>query len=336
MEAGATLRADATASGAGGRVIVWANEATRFHGELSARGGAAGGDGGFAEVSGKQYLDFSGTVDLSAAAGAMGSLLLDPQNLTIDNSTDHNTDGTGPTGDPFVPTGTSSVLTWATLKAALTKGHVFVTTTGAGGSVTGDIVIGASPTGGYDFDTNLSLTTASTGGIVVNGAITNAGTGDLIFNAGSKGITLNASLSFAGGTIAFTHAGALTQTAGTVTAATLTLSGNGAVGSSGNLVDVNIAALHFRYRISGDDPPWRPAQVFDDGSKVYVQFPPGIAQGDMPPLFILGAPGGKAEIVNYRVHGNTMIVDRLFAAAELRLGAGPQQVVRITRTDGHG
>jgi type IV secretion system protein VirB9 len=100
--------------------------------------------------------------------------------------------------------------------------------------------------------------------------------------------------------------------------------------------DVNIAALHFRYRISGDDPPWRPVQVFDDGSKVYVQFPPGIAQGDMPPLFILGASAGKAEIVNYRVRGNTMIVDRLFAAGELRLGAGPQQVVRITRTDGHG
>ena len=99
---------------------------------------------------------------------------------------------------------------------------------------------------------------------------------------------------------------------------------------------MNIAALHFRYRISGDDPPWRPVQVFDDGAKVYVQFPPGITQGDMPPLFILGALGGKAEIVNYRVRGNTMIVDRLFAAAELRLGVGPQQVVRITRTDGHG
>ncbi|MCF3948050.1 P-type conjugative transfer protein TrbG [Acidiphilium sp. AL] len=98
--------------------------------------------------------------------------------------------------------------------------------------------------------------------------------------------------------------------------------------------DVDLADLHFRYRISGDHPPWRPVQVFDDGSKVYIQFPPGIAQGDMPPLFILGASGGKAEIVNYRVRGNTMIVDRLFAGAELRLGAGPQQIVRITRTDG--
>ena len=46
------LRADALASGDGGRVIVWSDEATAFHGEVSARGGAAGGDGGFAEISG--------------------------------------------------------------------------------------------------------------------------------------------------------------------------------------------------------------------------------------------------------------------------------------------
>lgn len=34
------------------------------------------------------------------------------------------------------------------------------------------------------------------------------------------------------------------------------------------------------------------------------------------------------------MRGNYYIVDRLFAAAELRLGTKPQQVVRITRTDG--
>ena len=62
--------------------------------------------------------------------------------------------------------------------------------------------------------------------------------------------------------------------------------------------NVNITELHFRYRISRDDRPWRSVQAFDDGAKVYVQFPPGIAQGDMPPQFILGAPGGKAAIVN--------------------------------------
>lgn len=48
---------------------------------------------------------------------------------------------------------------------------------------------------------------------------------------------------------------------------------------------------------------------------------------------MVGADGGN-ELVNYRMRGNYYIVDRLFAAAELRLGAKPQQVVRISRTDG--
>lgn len=96
---------------------------------------------------------------------------------------------------------------------------------------------------------------------------------------------------------------------------------------------VDLATLRFRYRISGDSPPWRPVQVFDDTHKVYIQFPPGIAQGETPPLFIIG-PTGEAELVNYRVKGSTYVVDRLFAAAELRLGGDSQQVVRVTRTDG--
>ena len=94
-------------------------------------------------------------------------------------------------------------------------------------------------------------------------------------------------------------------------------------------------ALRFRYRIEGDTPPWRPRAVFDDGSKVYIQFPQRIDQGEMPPLFVLGA-GGKAEFVNYRVRRNFYIVDRLFAAAELRLGEDPQAIVRILRTDAMG
>jgi type IV secretion system protein VirB9 len=97
---------------------------------------------------------------------------------------------------------------------------------------------------------------------------------------------------------------------------------------------VDLSALRFRYAITGNNPPWRPVQVFDDTHKVYIRFPTGIAQGEMPPLFVVGPDGEKAELVNYRVRGATMIVDRLFVAAELRLGSDPQQVVRITRTDG--
>ncbi len=96
---------------------------------------------------------------------------------------------------------------------------------------------------------------------------------------------------------------------------------------------LSLENLHFRYAITGDNPPWRPQRVFDDGAKVYIEFPVRLDQGEAPPLFVIG-PQGEAQLVNYRVRGRHYIVDRLFAAAELRLGSEPQQVVRIERTDG--
>jgi type IV secretion system protein VirB9 len=97
---------------------------------------------------------------------------------------------------------------------------------------------------------------------------------------------------------------------------------------------IAIAALNFRYAIEGDAAPWKPLRAFDDGRQVFVEFPAGIAQGEMPPLFVVG-PAGGGELVNYRVQGRYMVVDRLFAAAELRMGdRKSQQKVRITRTDG--
>jgi type IV secretion system protein TrbG len=94
---------------------------------------------------------------------------------------------------------------------------------------------------------------------------------------------------------------------------------------------INLEAIRFRYRLEGE-APWKPTQVFDDGAKVYIRFPAGLPQGEAPPLFVIGGDG-KPALVNYRVRGTTYIVDRLFAAAELRLGTAPQQVVRIVRTD---
>ena len=96
---------------------------------------------------------------------------------------------------------------------------------------------------------------------------------------------------------------------------------------------VDINALNFRYKIEGDTPPWRPLRAFDDGRQVFIAFPTGIGQGEMPPLWVIG-PAGGAELVNYRIQGNHMVVDRLFAAAELRLGGETQKKVRIVRTDG--
>ncbi|MCT7980021.1 CHAT domain-containing protein [Laspinema olomoucense] len=78
-----TLNTDAGTVGDGGRVILWADDTTRFDGHITARGGAAGGNGGFVEVSGKQNLIFRGNVDVSAPNGNLGSLLLDPENIII-------------------------------------------------------------------------------------------------------------------------------------------------------------------------------------------------------------------------------------------------------------
>ena len=93
------------------------------------------------------------------------------------------------------------------------------------------------------------------------------------------------------------------------------------------------AARNYRYGLTGDSPPWRPISVFDDGRRIYIVFPRGIVQGEMPPIFVLGS-NGEPQIVNSRIHQNVLIVDRLFGAAELRLGSGDrQQTVRIVRIE---
>ena len=98
---------------------------------------------------------------------------------------------------------------------------------------------------------------------------------------------------------------------------------------------VDLANVNFRYAIEGDRAPWRPLRAFDDGRQGFIEFPRGIGQGEMPPLFVVGPEGNTSELVNYRVRGHHMIVDRLFAAAELRFGSGREQKrVRIVRTDG--
>ncbi len=93
---------------------------------------------------------------------------------------------------------------------------------------------------------------------------------------------------------------------------------------------LSIEKLNFRYEIKGDQPHWRPLRAFDDGHKVFIQFPARLDQGEAPPLIIMGRKG-KSQLVNYRVKGAYYIVDRLFKSAELRLGEKDQDVVKIIR-----
>lgn len=99
---------------------------------------------------------------------------------------------------------------------------------------------------------------------------------------------------------------------------------------------IAIERLNFRYRveaIKSRPPAWRPVRVFDDGAKTFIEFPSDLATREAPPLFLLGDKD-QAELVNYRQSGVYYVVDRVFDRAELRLGAGRQTIVRITRQGG--
>ncbi|MEP6739248.1 MAG: YDG domain-containing protein [Caldimonas sp.] len=91
---GVVLDASATNQGEGGNVVVWADNSTRYFGQIVARGGPRGGNGGQAEVSGKNTLDFEGGSDLRAPRGTTGRLLVDPTSIDIGATADANGDGT--------------------------------------------------------------------------------------------------------------------------------------------------------------------------------------------------------------------------------------------------
>jgi type IV secretion system protein TrbG len=94
---------------------------------------------------------------------------------------------------------------------------------------------------------------------------------------------------------------------------------------------LNPASFNFDYDIDGPRVAWRPIRVFDNGRQTFIQFAKTLDTGETAPLFI--TDNGKAALVNYRQQGNSYTIDRLFDAAELRLGTGTQQIVRIRRTE---
>jgi filamentous hemagglutinin family protein len=145
----AVIRADAIDSGNGGKVVVWSDAATQVFGAISARGGAAGGNGGMVETSG-HYLDMQGTVDTRAPRGANGSLLLDPSDvyIALDASTARDAGmeigATLPlSGGIFLETTAvkDSLLLTSVLQTALLTSDVTVSTANSSGTGTGVISV---------------------------------------------------------------------------------------------------------------------------------------------------------------------------------------------------
>jgi filamentous hemagglutinin family protein len=165
--ANTVLKADATETGAGGTAIVWADDATRAFGTISAHG-AGGGAGGFVETSGKNYLDVGGIrVDTSG-----GRWLLDPTDITVVHS--GGSGGSSFAGGIFLNGGgITATINDFDINANLASNDITITTS-SGGFGTGDIRFDASVGG--------AIAIANTSG---NRNLTLAADNDIIFTGGS-------------------------------------------------------------------------------------------------------------------------------------------------------
>jgi type IV secretion system protein VirB9 len=102
-------------------------------------------------------------------------------------------------------------------------------------------------------------------------------------------------------------------------------------------VGADALALNFHYEVKKDRQfPWAPAQVFDDGTRVYIKLPGEAGSSVAPVLFVL-EEGGAKSLVNYSViGGDTYVTDRLFDRAELVAGVdGKERRVVIERKQEH-
>ena len=203
VAAGVTLNADARVNGDGGKVIVWADNATAFDGTISARGGEQGGNGGFGETSGRNVLYFGGTADLSARRGRRGTLLLDPTNITVAGTAGIN-NGVG--GDIVNP-------------ADL----------GNAGSFPGNSQITASALTGLLNTSDVTL--AATNNISVNSAVSKTGSVATTLTLTAPTISINSTIGSSSGALNLALNGAATLNStyknGTLTTSSGSLAGNG-------------------------------------------------------------------------------------------------------------
>ena len=95
------------------------------------------------------------------------------------------------------------------------------------------------------------------------------------------------------------------------------------------IATLKVSDLNFNYTIKGS-ASWKPLRAFDDGKKVFIQFPSDIEQGELPPLFIV-TKESDSQLVNYRYQKHYYIVDRLFDKALLQLGTSSPEKVYINR-----
>ncbi len=232
VTAGARLKADALVQGNGGTAVVWSDGGTRFAGAVSAHGGVSGGDGGHAEVSGKQFLDFQGSANLSSSKGKLGILLLDPATLTI-QSTAPDINGDTIIGDDVTLAGLLST-DFGTSSSIVTSGQVgtLLNTANLSLAATGAVTVNAPITKTSGSATTLTLTSTS-GSVSVNAAI--SGTSGSPLNVtlnGPTAVNIGGAIDTQGGAVSIsaTFGGNITQSGGApISASGVSASAYGAI-----------------------------------------------------------------------------------------------------------
>ncbi len=130
-----TVKSNALDNGNGGKIITFANDTAKIHGDLFSRGGLNGGNGGFIETSGLKGFQITSAPDISSPFGLGGEWLIDPNNIRIvaGNANDRVNDGLPLTVETaFETTGDDAILGVDLIVAALAASNASVTvTTGA-------------------------------------------------------------------------------------------------------------------------------------------------------------------------------------------------------------
>ncbi|NER25331.1 MAG: filamentous hemagglutinin N-terminal domain-containing protein [Symploca sp. SIO1C2] len=187
-----TINADAINTGDGGLIVVWANESTRAYGKFSAQGGIAAGNGGLIETSGLTFLDVSGIkVDATATNGFPGTWLIDPRNITIQNTTTANGNFSSTNPNIFTPGADNAVVNTQDIATQLNAGTNVTITTGSTGTQEGNITVADSITktaGGV-----ATLTLAAANDIIVNSGV------EITSNSNALNLSLTANSDNAGG-----------------------------------------------------------------------------------------------------------------------------------------
>jgi filamentous hemagglutinin family protein len=248
---GSQINASAINNGNGGKVIVWSDDTTRFFGKISARGGNLGGDGGFVETSGKNFLQTTGSfVEANAPNGKPGTWLLDPRNVIITDQPSRG--GTFDNGNPniFTPDADDAVVSASDIINALSAGTSVTITTGPDsrgsalatatpiGNQEGNITLSSAIVVGIDSPNPVNFRLEAANNITISQQITALSIGsplNLDLQA-ARSINVNSNISLNGGNF--------TSNSNTFNSPNATLTTSSFSGSSGNLNITTVGAIN--------------------------------------------------------------------------------------------